>query len=166
MSMNKVRVAVNGYGVIGKRVADAISLQDDMELSGICDLTSDWRIKKAIEKGYPIFAPDEENKNKMKDAGISVNGTLKDLIKSSEIIIDCTPKNIAANNVIEYRNSNKKFILQGGEKHSVTNHSFSAENNYTSAIVTSPRSPSSIMRIFSSDEYFFLVLRWMFFTIP
>jgi len=25
--MNKVRVAVNGYGVIGKRVADAVALQ-------------------------------------------------------------------------------------------------------------------------------------------
>jgi len=28
-------VAVNGYGVIGKRVADAVALQDDMELIGI-----------------------------------------------------------------------------------------------------------------------------------
>ncbi|MEO7989303.1 MAG: hypothetical protein ABI663_07165 [Chryseolinea sp.] len=30
--MKKIRVAVNGYGVIGKRVADAVTLQDDMEL--------------------------------------------------------------------------------------------------------------------------------------
>ncbi len=26
----EVRIAVNGYGVIGKRVAEAITLQDDM----------------------------------------------------------------------------------------------------------------------------------------
>lgn len=32
-----VRVAVNGYGVIGKRVADAVAAQDDMELSGVID---------------------------------------------------------------------------------------------------------------------------------
>lgn len=31
--MNKVRVAVNGYGVIGKRVADAVALQEDMALA-------------------------------------------------------------------------------------------------------------------------------------
>ena len=37
-------VAVIGYGVIGKRVADAINLQEDMKLSGVCDIISDWRI--------------------------------------------------------------------------------------------------------------------------
>lgn len=36
MSNKKVKVAINGYGVIGKRVADAVVLQDDMELAGIC----------------------------------------------------------------------------------------------------------------------------------
>ncbi len=30
--MEKIKVGVNGYGVIGKRIADAIALQDDMEL--------------------------------------------------------------------------------------------------------------------------------------
>ncbi len=35
--MKKVKVAINGYGVIGKRVVDAVLLQDDMELAGICD---------------------------------------------------------------------------------------------------------------------------------
>ena len=30
MGARVVRVAVNGYGVIGKRVADAVSLQDDI----------------------------------------------------------------------------------------------------------------------------------------
>ena len=31
----RVRVAVNGYGVIGKRVADAVALQEDMSLVGV-----------------------------------------------------------------------------------------------------------------------------------
>ena len=52
--MEKIKVAVNGYGVIGKRVADAIILQDDMILIGVCDVVSDWRIKMAIEKGYSV----------------------------------------------------------------------------------------------------------------
>ena len=39
--MDKVKVAVNGYGVIGKRVADAVCLQDDMELIGVCDVALD-----------------------------------------------------------------------------------------------------------------------------
>ena len=57
--MKKIKVAVNGYGVIGKRVADAVTIQDDMELAGVCDVITDWRIKIAEERKYPVFAFDE-----------------------------------------------------------------------------------------------------------
>ena len=30
-----VKVAINGYGTIGKRVADAVDAQDDMEIVGV-----------------------------------------------------------------------------------------------------------------------------------
>ena len=56
----KVRVGVNGYGVIGKRVADAVSLQDDMELIGVTYHHLDYRIRVAAEKGYPIFSASAE----------------------------------------------------------------------------------------------------------
>ena len=51
----KIRVAVNGYGVIGKRVADAVALQDDMELAGVADISADWRPRMAMQKGLPPF---------------------------------------------------------------------------------------------------------------
>ena len=44
----KVHVAINGYGVIGKRVADAVALQDDMELVGVSDVVHDYRIRVAV----------------------------------------------------------------------------------------------------------------------
>lgn len=34
--MGRLRVAINGHGVIGKRVVDAVTIQDDMEVSRIC----------------------------------------------------------------------------------------------------------------------------------
>jgi glyceraldehyde-3-phosphate dehydrogenase (NAD(P)) len=43
---HRVRVVVNGYAVIGMRVADAITLQGDMELVGVADVTSDYRRAK------------------------------------------------------------------------------------------------------------------------
>jgi glyceraldehyde-3-phosphate dehydrogenase (NAD(P)) len=46
---NGARVAINGYGVIGKRVADAVALQDDMTLVGVADVVSDYRIRVAVE---------------------------------------------------------------------------------------------------------------------
>lgn len=48
--MNKVRVAVNGYGVIGKRVADAVALQEDMALAGVADVVHDYRLQVAAQR--------------------------------------------------------------------------------------------------------------------
>lgn len=132
--MEKIKVAINGYGVIGKRVADAVHLQEDMELAGVCDVITDWRIQMAVLKKYPVFASDDMFKTKMNEAGINSSGTLNDLLASSDIIVDCTPKKIAAQNIELYKKLGKKFILQGGEKHEATGHSFSAENNYATAI--------------------------------
>jgi len=127
-------IAVIGYGVIGKRVADAINLQDDMNLIGVCDVISDWRIQNAVRKEYNIYAATSEAADKMKSEGISVKGDMIELLKKSDLVVDCTPKNIAAINVEIYKKKGIKFIVQGGEKHETTGHSFSAENNYASAI--------------------------------
>jgi glyceraldehyde-3-phosphate dehydrogenase (NAD(P)) len=132
--MKKIRVAVNGYGVIGKRVADAVTRQDDMELAGVSDVATDWRVKSAIEKNYAVYAFDSSAKAKMKEAGIEARGTLDDLLAESDIAADCTPKKIAAQNIELYRKMNLRFIVQGGEKHETTGHSFSAENNYETAL--------------------------------
>jgi glyceraldehyde-3-phosphate dehydrogenase (NAD(P)) len=50
MKNKKIKVAINGYGVIGKRVADALQLQEDVKFVGVCDVISDWRIKIALKK--------------------------------------------------------------------------------------------------------------------
>ena len=41
MAKSSIRVAVNGDGVIGTRVADAVAAQDGMELLGVTDVVSD-----------------------------------------------------------------------------------------------------------------------------
>lgn len=134
MTGNSIRVAVNGYGVIGKRVAEAVSLQDDMELAGIADIVSDWRLRVAQQKGYRLFAAVDAEAEKMRQAGIEVAGNLSDLLGGADIIVDCTPKRVAAKNVPIYKERNLKFIIQGGEAHEVTGHSFVAEAAYESAI--------------------------------
>lgn len=132
--MKKIRVAINGFGVIGKRVADAVALQDDMELTGICDVVSDWRIKVIRQKQYPVYAFNEEYRKKMVAGKIAIHGDLDDLMAVCDIIVDCTPKNIAAKNIEKYRQAKLKFIVEGGEKHEVTGHSFNAESNYETAL--------------------------------
>ena len=132
--MKKQKIALIGYGVIGKRVADAVALQDDMELTGVADVISDWRISTAVEKGYSIFAANSDAHQNMTSAGIPVKGTMDELLAQVDLAVDCTPKKIAAQNVETYKKLGLKFIMQGGEKHETTGHSFSAESNYASAL--------------------------------
>lgn len=132
--MKKIKIAVNGYGVIGKRVADAVALQEDMELTGICDVINDWRIQTGVAKGYAVYTATPESAKGMKEASINLSGNLNDLLNKVDLVVDCTPKKIAAINVETYKNLGVKFILHGGEKHETTGHSFSAENNYKSAL--------------------------------
>ncbi len=134
MSNQKVRVAVNGYGVIGKRIADAVAVQDDMQLVGIADVVTDWRIKVAVEKGYPLFASTPEAADHMRGAGILIAGSLTDVLSQVDVIADATPKKVAASNLEKYRAAGVKSIFQGGEKHSLTGHSFVAQANYASAL--------------------------------
>ena len=47
----RTKVALVGYGVIGRRVADAIAVQPDMELAGVADVAADWRVRQAAAKG-------------------------------------------------------------------------------------------------------------------
>jgi glyceraldehyde-3-phosphate dehydrogenase (NAD(P)) len=134
MSTQKVRVAVNGYGVIGKRIADAVAAQDDMELIGVADVVGDWRIKVAVEKGYPVFGSTREAADQMRAADIPVAGGLEELLRQVEVIVDATPKKVAVANLEKYRAVGVKSIFQGGEKHSLTGHSFVAQANYATAL--------------------------------
>jgi glyceraldehyde-3-phosphate dehydrogenase (NAD(P)) len=130
----QIRVGVNGYGVIGKRVAAAVGLQDDMSVAGVSDVITDWRARTVIHNGFRLFGATSEAASAMRHAGLAVAGTLDDLLAQVDVIVDCTPKRIAARNVELYRRAGLKFIVQGGEKHEVTGHSFVAESNYASAV--------------------------------
>lgn len=130
----KTRVAVNGYGVIGKRVADAVRGQADMTLVGVADVATDWRTRVLQAKDIPLFAGTSEAFEAFRVSGIPAAGGLDELLREVDVIIDCTPKKVAAGNVPAYRALKRKFILQGGEKHEITGHSFVAEANFSTAV--------------------------------
>ena len=68
-----------------------------------------------------------------------MKGTLDGLLGQADVVVDCTPKRIAAKNVEVYRLRSLKFIVQGGEKHSATGHSFVAESNYSARSIARRR---------------------------
>ena len=128
-----VRVAINGYGVIGKRVATAVLAQKDMRLAGVVDIATDWRLRPLEEQGIDLYAASSEHAQTMRGAGFTIAGTLDALLGQVDVVVDCTPKRIAAQNAEIYRASGRKFIVHGGEKHDVTGHSFVAEVSFDSA---------------------------------
>jgi glyceraldehyde-3-phosphate dehydrogenase (NAD(P)) len=129
-----IRVAVNGYGVIGKRVADAVRTQEDMTLVGVADVATDWRTRVLETAGVPLFAATPQALEELHSVGVPTAGSLDDLLDEVDVIVDCTPKRVAADNVPLYRARGLKFVLQGGETHAVTGHSFVAEANFGTAI--------------------------------
>lgn len=130
----RIHVGVVGYGVIGRRVADAIQQQSDMDLVGVADVAADWRIAQAAGRGIPLFAAADDVRPAMEQAGLQVAGSLEDLVSASEIIVDCTPKRRGAANAELYRRIGRPFIVQGGEKHEVAGHSFVADSSYAGAV--------------------------------
>jgi glyceraldehyde-3-phosphate dehydrogenase (NAD(P)) len=70
----------------------------------------------------------------MRKAAILIAGSLDDLLANTDVIVDCTPKKVAAKNVESYRRAGRRVILQGGAKHEATGHSFVAEASFGSSL--------------------------------
>jgi glyceraldehyde-3-phosphate dehydrogenase (NAD(P)) len=67
----KTRVAVNGYGVIGKRVAAAVAQQQDMSLAGGSDVLTDWRARVVTRNGVALFGATADHVAAMRAAGLT-----------------------------------------------------------------------------------------------
>ncbi|HEV8594208.1 MAG TPA: type II glyceraldehyde-3-phosphate dehydrogenase, partial [Thermoplasmata archaeon] len=126
------KVAINGYGTIGKRVADAVELQDDMDVVGVAKMRPNYEARFAVERGYSLYATTKEALPKFEKAGIKVQGTLEDLLKEAEVVVDCTPEESGYKPA--YEKAGVKGIWQGGEEHALTNFSFNAAVNYSEAV--------------------------------
>lgn len=129
-----VRVGVNGFGTIGKRVAHAIQLQDDMDLVGVVKRRPDYAALQALRAGISIYTPSPEDAEKMEKAGIRVAGTIEDLLSSVDVVVDATPGGTGAEYKKLYERYGVKQVFQGGEKPHVAEASFSTLCNYEEAL--------------------------------
>ncbi|WP_144923032.1 type II glyceraldehyde-3-phosphate dehydrogenase [Halorubrum salsamenti] len=121
-----IRVGVNGYGTIGKRVADAVAAQPDMELVGVTKTSPDYVAEAAIRRGYDLYAAIDERAAAFEDAGLGVAGTLGDLLDAVDVIVDCAPAGIGERNQPTYEAHDTPAIYQGGEDAAIADASFNA----------------------------------------
>ena len=129
-----IKVGIKGYGTIWKRVAEAVALQDDMEIVGIVKTKPTYEIKGALDAGFPVYASTKSKISFFEDKGVEVAWVTEDLVDISDVIIDCTPGKLGVNNMEMYQKAGTKAIWQGGEKHAPIGVSFNALTNYSSSI--------------------------------
>lgn len=123
-------VAVNGYGTIGKRVADAVALQDDMVVVGVAKTRPNFEARHAVEKGYPLYAAVEERRNLFREAGVEVEGPVEEMLEEADVVVDATPSGIGEQNRELYTDYDVKQVYQGGEDAGIAARSFNSSANY------------------------------------
>ncbi|MGB0612154.1 MAG: type II glyceraldehyde-3-phosphate dehydrogenase, partial [Poseidonia sp.] len=127
-----IKVAINGYGTIGKRVADAVDAQDDMEIIGVTKTRPSFGCDLAVRKGFPLYCTFDEPERiaAFAKAGYTCHGGLSDLLAVADIVVDCSPGKVGAANKETYVNAGVKYIFQGGEKHAMAGMSYTSSANH------------------------------------
>src|SRR6187402_2279663 len=110
-----VRVFINGYGNIGRRLASAFSHDKEIQFVGIGKYSIDNKVDEAFSKKFPVYVP-EEKVPEFKGKGYDISGTISDAIKKSDLVIDAAKDGFGYSNKVNfYIPLNKPAIFQGGE---------------------------------------------------
>jgi glyceraldehyde-3-phosphate dehydrogenase (NAD(P)) len=125
-----IHVGVNGFGTIGKRVADAVRAQPDMAVAGVAKRSPNYEAEIANERGYPFYAADPDRIEEFETAGIDVAGPVDELVAAADVVVDATPSGVGAENRSLYRRHGTPALFQGGEDPDVADVSFNARTNY------------------------------------
>ncbi len=155
-----MRIGVIGYGTIGKRIADAVRLQEDMELVGVVKPTPDYQALAAARKGIPVYAYDEKSLRLYEEKGLPVEGTMMDLLEKIDVAIDASPGGKGAENKKLYEEKGLRQIYQGGEKSWVAEASYNSLCNHDAVIgarslrVVSCNTTGLLRLLCSLDKYF------------
>lgn len=134
-----VKVAVNGIGTIGKRVAEAVREQDDMELYCISEVSASGDLKSVLSEegdlhGTPLYGSNEEGEKNLREAGMHVLGSLEEVLDEIDIVVDATPPGIDEKNKESlYEPHDVKAIFQGGASDDIAPVAFNADANYEEA---------------------------------
>ncbi|MFB6144010.1 MAG: type II glyceraldehyde-3-phosphate dehydrogenase [Candidatus Nanohaloarchaea archaeon] len=134
-----VKVAVNGVGTIGKRVAEAVRAQDDMELYCISEVSPSGELRAVLSEdgdlhGTPLYGSTEEGVENLEEAGMHVEGVFKDVLDEIDIVVDATPPGIDEKNKENlYEPHDVKAIFQGGAADDIAPVAFNADANYEEA---------------------------------
>jgi glyceraldehyde-3-phosphate dehydrogenase (NAD(P)) len=130
-----VKVLVNGFGTIGKRVAEAITLQKDVHLVGISDVSPTSTLNTALKgylRGTKLYCSVPGMEKNLGSTGLNVSGTLEELLDKGkvDVVVDATPAGIDEKNKPLYERTGVKAIFQGGASKEIAPVSFNSLWSY------------------------------------
>ena len=134
-----VNVIVAGVGTIGKRVAEAVKKQEDMNLYGVADVSQTGGLRTVLHENGPLhgtdlYASNEEGLENLEDQGFYVAGLLEDQLDEVDLVVDCTPPGVDEKNKENlYEPNNVKAVFQGGAPEDIAPVAFNADANYDDA---------------------------------
>ncbi len=123
-------IGVNGYGTIGKRVADAVDAQPDMEVTGVVKTRPNHEAVNAHDRGYAVYTIDDERRERFEEVGVPTAGLVDDLVAGSDVVVDATPGGVGETYLPTYQEHGKPAIFQGKEAHDMVDASFNARANF------------------------------------
>lgn len=110
-----VKVFINGYGNIGRRIATAFYQDKEIQFIGVGKYSVDDRVKDAVDRNFPLYVP-ANMVSKFKEKGFPVSGNISNAIMESDIVIDAAKDGYGYDNKVNlYEPLNKAAIFQGGE---------------------------------------------------
>lgn len=134
-----VKVVVNGIGTIGKRVAEAVNKQEDMELYGLSDVSAGQGLRTLLSPegelhGTDLYASNQDGLEQLQEDGMHVEGLLHDQADEIDVVVDATPPGIDEMNKENlYAPNDIKAIFQGGAPDDIAEVKFNADANYEEA---------------------------------
>ncbi|MFL6477129.1 MAG: type II glyceraldehyde-3-phosphate dehydrogenase [Nitrososphaera sp.] len=110
-----VRVFINGYGNIGRRLASSLVLDKEIQLVGVAKYSIDDKVKEALENRYDVYVPRKMIGN-FKEQGYKVTGSINEAVEQCDLVIDAAKEGMGFDNKKNlYEPNNKPAIFQGGE---------------------------------------------------
>ena len=135
-----IDVLVNGVGTIGKRVAEAVDRQEDMNLYGVSDVSASIGLRTALSgegdlEETDLYASTPEGRSRLREDGLEVEGILEENLEEVDVVVDATPSGVDEKNKEKlYEPNGVKAVFQGGAPDDIAEVKFNASTNYEEAI--------------------------------
>ncbi len=110
-----VRLFINGYGNIGRRLATAVLMDDEIKMVGVAKYSMDDKILEALDNDIDVYVPADKF-DLFQQKGYKIAGTIDEACQCSDFILDASKEGRGFENKQKFYTPLKKpAIFQGGE---------------------------------------------------